>query len=224
MKTDKVECEKDERKQEDDILCFSGTEKDRVYYLDRRDKVSAVVELSDIQRRMQGAIAAFKHELSGLRTGRASTSLLDPIQVEAYGSPMPLNQVANISVPEPRLLMVSVWDKTMVGAVDRAIRDAGLGLNPVMDGTNLRIPLPELNEERRRELVKIAHNYAELARVAARHVRRDGMDGLKKAEKDASIGQDESRSLAEKVQKLTDETIAEIDKLLAAKEAEIMQV
>jgi len=184
----------------------------------------SAVELSDLQRRMQGAIAAFKHELSGLRTGRASTSLLDSIHVEAYGSPMPLNQVANISVPEPRLLMVSVWDKTMVNAVDRAIRDAGLGLNPVMDGTNLRIPLPELNEERRRELVKIAHNYAELARVAARHVRRDGMDSLKKAEKDASIGQDESRALAEKVQKLTDETINEIDKLLAAKEAEIMQV
>jgi len=186
--------------------------------------VSDALNIEDLKRRMKGAIAAFKHELAGLRTGRASTSLLDPIQVEAYGSPMPINQVANISVPEPRLLMVSVWDKTMVGAVDRAIRDSGLGLNPVVDGTNLRIPLPELNEERRRELVKIAHNYAEQARVAARHVRRDGLDWLKKAEKDSGLGQDESRSLADKVQKLTDETISEIDKLLTVKEAEIMQV
>jgi len=186
--------------------------------------LSDVVELPDLKRRMQGAIAAFKHELAGLRTSRASTSLLDPIQVDAYGSMMPLNQVANISVPESRLLMVSVWDKSMVGAVDRAIRDAGLGLNPIIDGVNLRIPLPELNEERRRELVKIAHNYAEQARVAARHVRRDGMDALKKGEKEATIGQDESRTLAEKVQKLTDETIAEIDKLLSTKESEIMQV
>jgi len=186
--------------------------------------VSDALDIEDLKRRMKGAVAAFKHELTGLRTGRASASLLDPIQVEAYGSPMPINQVANISVPEPRLLTVSVWDKTMVGAVDRAIRDAGLGLNPVVDGVNLRIPLPELNEERRRELVKIAHNYAEQARVAARHVRRDGLDSLKKAEKDAGLGQDESRNLADKVQKLTDETITEIDKLLSVKEAEIMQV
>jgi len=186
--------------------------------------VSDVLDMKDLERRMKGAVAAFKHELAGLRTGRASTSLLDPIHVEAYGSAMPLNQLANISVPEPRLLMVSVWDKTMVGSVDRAIRDAGLGLNPVVDGVNLRIPLPELNEERRRELVKIAHNYAEQARVAARHVRRDGMDILKKGEKDATISQDESRTLAEKVQKLTDDIISEIDKLLSVKEAEIMQV
>jgi len=186
--------------------------------------VNAVFDLQDLKRRMQGAITAFKHELAGLRTGRASTSLLDPIHVEAYGSAMPLNQLANISVPESRLLVVSVWDKSMVGAVDRAIRDAGLGLNPVMDGANLRIPLPELNEERRRELVKIAHNYAEQARIAARHVRRDGMDALKRGEKDAGLSQDESRTLADKVQKLTDETIAEIDKLLATKEAEIMQI
>jgi len=186
--------------------------------------VSAVLDMQDLKRRMTGAVAAFKHELAGLRTGRASTSLLDPIQVEAYGSAMPLNQLANISVPEPRLLMVSVWDRSMVGAVDRAIRDSGLGLNPVVDGLNLRIPLPELNEERRRELVKIAHNYAEQARVAARHVRRDGMDSLKKSEKDGDLGQDESRNLADKVQKFTDDTIAEIDKLLIDKEAEIMQV
>jgi len=186
--------------------------------------VSDILDMQDLKRRMQGAIAAFKHELVGLRTGRASTSLLEPVHVEAYGAAMPLNQLANISVPEPRLLMVSVWDKTMVGSVERAIRDSGLGLNPVVDGLNLRIPLPELNEERRRELVKIAHNYAEQARVAVRHVRRDGMDALKKSEKGGTLGQDESRNLADKVQKFTDDTIAEIDKLLTAKEAEIMQV
>jgi len=186
--------------------------------------VSNMLNIQDLERRMKGAIAAFKHELVGLRTGRASTSLLDSIQVEAYGAPMPINQLANISVPEPRLLVVSVWDKSMVASVDRAIRDAGLGLNPVMDGVNLRIPLPELNEERRRELVKIAHNYAEQARVAVRHVRRDGMDVLKKSEKGAALSQDESRQLADRVQKLTDETINEIDKLLNLKETEIMQV
>src|SRR5690606_1371012 len=131
-------------------------------------------------RRMDGAVAAFKADLASLRTGRASSNLLDPIQVQAYGSAMPLNQVATVSVPEPRMLAVSVWDKTMVGAVDRAIRESSLGLNPIVDGNNLRIPLPELNEQRRKELAKIAHTYAENARVAARHVRRDGMDLLKK--------------------------------------------
>jgi len=186
--------------------------------------MSDALNMEDLKRRMAGAITTFKHELAGLRTGRASSSLLEPITIEAYGSTLPLNQVANISVPEPRMLAVSVWDKSMVGAVERAIRDSGLGLNPITDGVNLRIPLPELNEERRRDLVKIAHKYAEQARVAARHVRRDGMDELKKAEKDSHLGQDESRGLSEKVQKLTDETIAEIDKLLAVKESEIMQV
>jgi len=137
---------------------------------------------------------------------------------------MPLNQVANITVPEPRMLTVSVWDKSMVSAVERAIRESNLGLNPIVDGQNLRIPLPELNEERRRSLVKVAHEYAEKAKVAIRHVRRDGMDGLKKAEKDGVIGQDESRSLSERVQKMTDETISEIDRLLADKEKEIMHV
>lgn len=182
------------------------------------------LNIDDLKRRMDGAISSFKHELGGLRTGRASSSLLEPITVMAYGSTVPLNQVANISVPESRMLAVSVWDKTMVGAVERAIRDSGLGLNPITDGNNLRIPLPELNEERRRELVKIANQYAEQAKVAARHVRRDGMDTLKKSEKDGSISQDDSRTLSERVQKITDEVISEIDKVLAAKEAEIMHV
>ncbi|GAB1582078.1 ribosome recycling factor [Phyllobacterium phragmitis] len=186
--------------------------------------MSDALDLNDIKRRMEGAIQAFKHDLGGLRTGRASASLLEPITVEAYGSEMPINQVANISVPEPRMLSVSVWDKSMVGAVERAIRDSGLGLNPITDGTTLRVPLPELNEQRRKELVKIAHQYAEQSRIAVRHVRRDGMDQLKKLEKDGVISQDDSRVLSEKVQKLTDETISEVDKMLAVKEAEIMQV
>lgn len=186
--------------------------------------MSDAANTDDLKRRMEGAINAFKHELAGLRTGRASTSLLEPITIEAYGSTVPLNQVANISVPEPRMLSVSVWDKTMVGAVERAIRESALGLNPITDGTTLRIPLPELNEERRKELAKIAQQYAEQARVAIRHVRRDGMETLKKAEKDSEISQDESRGLSEKIQKLTDDMIAETDKVLAAKQAEIMQV
>ncbi|MCL6229646.1 ribosome recycling factor [Bartonella bilalgolemii] len=180
--------------------------------------------MDDLKRRMEGAISSFKHELGSLRTGRASASLLEHLMVEAYGSVVPINQVANISVPESRMLSVSVWDKTMIGAVERTIRDSGLGLNPITDGMNLRIPLPELNEERRKELVKIAYQYTEQARIAARHVRRDGMDNLKKLEKEGEIGQDEARSLSEKVQKLTDETIAEIDKILVLKETEIMQI
>ncbi|MFJ6325470.1 MULTISPECIES: ribosome recycling factor [unclassified Rhizobium] len=186
--------------------------------------MSEATDLKELKRRMDGAIAAFKSDIASLRTGRASANILDPVTIEAYGSRMPLNQVANITVPEPRMLTVSVWDKSMVGAVERAIRESNLGLNPIMDGQNLRIPLPELNEERRRSLVKVAHEYAEKAKVAIRHVRRDGMDGLKKAEKDGVIGQDESRSLSERVQKMTDETISEIDRLLADKEKEIMHV
>ncbi len=181
-------------------------------------------DLKELKRRMDGAIAAFKHDIASLRTGRASANILDPVTVEAYGSRVPLNQVANISVPESRMLSVSVWDKPMVGAVDRAIRESNLGLNPIVDGQNLRIPLPELNEERRTSLVKIAHEYTEKAKVAIRHVRRDGMDGLKKAEKDGVIGQDDSRALSEKVQKMTDEVISDVDRLLADKEKEIMQV
>lgn len=181
-------------------------------------------DYKDLQRRMEGAITAFKNDLASLRTGRASSNLLDPIQVPAYGSTMPINQVATVSVPEPRMISVSVWDKTMVGAVDRAIRESNLGFNPIVDGTNLRIPLPELNEQRRKELVKKAHEYAEGAKVAVRHVRRDGMDYLKKAEKDGDIGEDDLRKDSDEVQKLTDETINQMDSLLATKETEILQV
>jgi ribosome recycling factor len=181
-------------------------------------------DLNEVKRRMEGSVSAFKHDIASLRTGRASANVLDPVQVEAYGSRMPLNQVANITVPEPRMLMVSVWDKSMVKAVDTAIRESHLGLNPIVEGQNMRIPLPELNEERRKSLVKVAHEYAEKAKVAARHVRRDGMDSLKKAEKDGSMSQDDSRSTSDKVQKLTDDTISEIDRLLQDKEKEIMQV
>lgn len=186
--------------------------------------MSGSIDLNDIKRRMDGAINAFKSDIASLRTGRASANILDPVVVEAYGSRVPLNQVANITVPEPRMLGVSIWDRSMVSAVDRAIRESNLGLNPIMDGQNLRIPLPELNEERRKSLVKVAHDYAEKAKVAIRHVRRDGMDDLKKAEKDGGIGQDESRSLSDKVQKMTDDTISEVDRLLGEKEKEIMQV
>jgi ribosome recycling factor len=186
--------------------------------------MTAGVDLNDIKRRMDGAINAFKNDIASLRTGRASANILDPVMVEAYGSRVPLNQVANVTVPEPRMLGVSIWDRSMVNAVDRAIREANLGLNPIMDGQNLRIPLPELNEERRKSLVKVAHDYAEKAKVAIRHVRRDGMDSLKKGEKDGSISQDDSRSLSDKVQKMTDDTIVDVDRLLADKEKEIMQV
>ena len=181
-------------------------------------------DYQDIQRRMEGAISSFKTDIASLRTGRASSNLLDAVNVQAYGSSMPINQVATISVPEPRMISVSVWDKSMVGAVDRAIREANLGFNPIMDGANLRIPLPELNEQRRKELVKLAHGYAENARVAIRHVRRDGMDFLKKAEKDGDMTEDEHRRQNDRVQKLTDDSIASVDSLLAHKEAEIMHV
>jgi ribosome recycling factor len=186
--------------------------------------MSEGIDLNDLKRRMDGAIAAFKHDIASLRTGRASANVLDPVMVEAYGSRVPLNQVANITVPEARMLGVSIWDKSMVGAVDRAIRESNLGLNPIVDGQNLRIPLPELNEERRKSLVKVAHDYSEKAKIAVRNVRRDGMDSLKKAEKDGDIGQDVSRSQSEKVQKVTDEMISDIDRLLGDKEKEIMQV
>ncbi|MEL7429892.1 MAG: ribosome recycling factor [Pseudomonadota bacterium] len=182
------------------------------------------LDTADIKRRMEGALTSLKGDLAGLRTGRASAGILDPIMVSAYGQQMPINQVGTVSVPEPRTIAVQIWDKSMVGAVEKAIRESDLGLNPVTDGTNLRIPLPELNEERRKEIVKVAHQYAEQARVAVRHVRRDGMDALKKGEKDGDIGQDDARALSDKVQKMTDDMISEVDKLLAAKETEIMQV
>ncbi len=181
-------------------------------------------DMNDLKRRMQGAIASLRQELSGLRTGRASTALLDHIQVAAYGSHMPLNQLATISVPEPRLLNVQVWDRSMVHAVEKAISVANLGLTPTTEGQVLKLRIPELNEERRRELVKVAHKYAEAARVAVRHVRRDGLDLLKKLEKDHKISEDEHNRQAGDVQKATDGTIAEVEKMLEAKEKEIMTV
>jgi ribosome recycling factor len=184
----------------------------------------ASFSLDEIKTRMQKSIASLKDELSGLRTGRASASLLEPVTVDAYGSRMPLNQLATVTVPEPRMLSVQVWDRSMANAVEKAIRDSGLGLNPVGEGTVIRVPLPELNEERRRELTKVAHNYAEQARVAVRHVRRDGMDLLKKLEKDGSLSEDDSRKQSDLVQKATDSAVAEIDALVAVKEKEIMQV
>ncbi len=185
---------------------------------------NATYDINEIKRRMQGALQTLKHELGGLRTGRASASMLEPVHVDAYGQNMPLNQLASISVPEPRLISVQVWDKSMVKAVDKAIREAGLGLNPQADGQLLRIPVPELNEERRKELAKLASKYAEQARIAVRNVRRDGMELLKKLEKDHKIGQDEHHKLSEELQKLTDAHIREIDTALHAKEQEIMQV
>ncbi len=182
------------------------------------------LDFDDLKRRMQGAISVLKTELGGLRTGRASASMLDPIQVNAYGSPTPLSQVASVSVPEPRMISVQVWDKSQVGAVEKAIRESNLGLNPVVDGTLLRLPVPELNEERRQDLVKIAHKYAEQARIAVRHVRRDGMDMLKKMEKDGNIGKDAHHDAGESVQKMTDEMIEQIDDVVAKKETEITQV
>lgn len=182
------------------------------------------MDMNDLERRMNGAISVLKNEFAGLRTGRASASLLDPITVEVYGAAMPLSQVGTISVPESRMLSVQVWDKSNVQAVDRAIRDANLGLNPIIDGQLLRIPIPELNAERRQELVKVAHKYAEQARIAVRHVRRDGLDHLKKEEKDGGMGEDESHGLADQIQKLTDANIKDIDEMLATKEAEIVQV
>ena len=178
----------------------------------------------ELDRRMNGAVATLRSELAGLRTGRASAALLDPVKVEAYGNAVPINQVGSIATPEPRMITVQVWDKGLAKAVDKAIRDAGLGLNPQMDGQLLRIPLPELNQERRKELSKLAAKYAEAARVAVRNVRRDGNDLLKKLEKDHKIGQDEQHTKSEELQKLTDAHIKTIDTALQTKEQEIMQV
>ena len=181
-------------------------------------------DLDDVKRRMQGAINAFKHDLGSLRTGRASPSLLDPLHVDAYGSSMPIAQVATVSVPEPRLLSVAVWDRGLVHAVEKAIRDSDLGLNPLTEGQTIRLRIPEMTEQRRKEMVKVAHKYAEEARIAVRHVRRDGIDLLKKMKKDGTIGEDDERRQEEQVQKATDEAIAEVDAALATKEKEIMQV
>jgi ribosome recycling factor len=181
-------------------------------------------DMNDLKRRMQGAIASLKQELGGLRTGRASSALLEHVQVEAYGNHMPLNQLATISVPEPRLLNVQVWDKSMIHPVEKAISSANLGLTPATEGQVIKLRIPELNEERRRELVKVAHKYAEAARIAVRHVRRDGLDLLKKLEKDHKISEDDHDRQSGEVQKATDATIADVDKLLAGKEKEIMTV
>ncbi len=182
----------------------------------------AAYDKADIERRMTGAVEALKHDLQGLRTGRASTTLLDPVSVEVYGSHMPINQLASVSAPEPRMLSVQVWDKMNVGPVDKAIRSAGLGLNPIVDGQTLRLPIPDLTEERRKELAKLANQYAEKARIAARNVRRDGNDSLKTDEKKGLFGEDERKRLEAEVQKLTDSTIADIDAAAAAKEKEIL--
>jgi ribosome recycling factor len=180
--------------------------------------------ITDLRRRMDGAIDALKKELGGLRTGRAAPSLLETVSVNAYGTNMPLNQLGSVSAPEPRLLVVQVWDRSMSKAVDAAIREAGLGLNPQSEGQVIRVPIPPLSEERRKELTKIAHKYAEQARVSVRNVRRDGLEGLKKREKDREITQDQHRKLDKDVQTLTDDTIKKVDETLANKEKEILHV
>jgi ribosome recycling factor len=177
---------------------------------------------ADIERRMHGAVESLKSDLAGLRTGRANTSLLDPIVVEVYGSNMPLNQVATVSAPDPRMLSVQVWDKSNITPVEKAIRNAGLGINPITDGNNIRLPIPDMTEERRKELVKIGGQYAEKAKIAARNVRRDGMDALKTDENKKEISEDDRKRLEAEVQKMTDSTIAEIDAAAAAKEKEIL--
>lgn len=179
------------------------------------------VDLNELRKRMDGAIASLKTEFSGLRTGRATASLVEPIDVDAYGSKMPMTQVGTISVPEPRMISINVWDKGLVGAVEKAIREAGLGINPVVDGQHVRIPIPPLTEERRKELVKIAAKYAEQTKVAIRNVRREGMEAIKKTE---GVGEDEQKKMSEDVQKLTDEMVKAVDDALSTKEAEIMQV
>ncbi len=180
--------------------------------------------LKDLRRRMDGAFEALRKEFAGLRTGRASAGLLDPVMVDAYGNTMSLNQLATVSVPEPRLITVTVWDRGMAKAVDKAIREAGLGLNPQTEGAVIRVPIPDLTEDRRRELTKVAAKYAEQARVHVRNVRRDGLDPLKKKEKDGEISQDQHRKLQHDIQALTDEYIKKIDDTLAQKDKEILQV
>ena len=181
-------------------------------------------DLDDLSRRMNGALEALRHEFAGLRTGRASAGLLEPIVVDVYGAQMPLNQVGTIAVPEARMLTVQVWDKTAVSSVEKAIRASGLGLNPAVDGQLLRIPIPELTAERRIEMAKIAHKYAEQGRIAVRNVRRDGMENLKKMEKEGELSEDDLHLWGDEVQELTDQIIAKIDELLATKDEEIKQV
>jgi len=185
---------------------------------------SATYDQNELKRRMQGAISVLKQELGALRTGRASAHLLDPVHVDAYGQSMPLIQLATVSVPQPRMLSVQVWDRSMVHAVEKAIMAANLGLTPSTEGQVIHLRIPELNEERRKELVKVAHKYAETAKVAVRHVRRDGMETLKKLEKDHQISQDDHKRFDNEVQKTTDQSIHDIDVMLAQKEKEIMTV
>jgi ribosome recycling factor len=180
--------------------------------------------ISDLKKRMEGAIHSLKHSLNGLRTGRASAALLDPIKIEAYGSYMPITQVGTVNVPEPKLITVQVWDRSQVSAVEKAIRDSGLGLNPMSDGNLVRVPLPDLSEQRRKELSKKAHEYGEQSKIAIRNIRRDGMEGFKALEKDKKISEDESRNRSEEVQKITDEFIKKAEQSVAEKEKEIMTV
>jgi ribosome recycling factor len=186
--------------------------------------MSSDFDLNDLRRRMQGAVDVLKTEFSGLRTGRASASMIEPVQVNMYGSIMPLNQCASINVPEPRLLTVQVWDMNAVSEVEKAIRDSGLGLNPQTEGAVIRIPVPELNEERRQELTKVAGKYAEQSRVSVRNVRRDGMDTLKRMEKDGELSEDEHKRKSDEVQKLTDEIVSLVDSMLEEKEKDIMTI
>lgn len=181
------------------------------------------IDIGALEKRMDGALAALRTEFASLRTGRASASMLDPVTVDAYGSSMPVNQLGTITVPEPRMVLVNVWDKALVNAVDRAIRNSGLGINPQMDGTILRLPIPELNEERRRDLAKVAGQYAEQARVAVRNVRRDGMDHLKRARSDG-MSEDDEKLWHDEIQELTNAAIRKIDTALATKQDEIMQI
>ena len=181
------------------------------------------IDTDAIQRRMDGAMAALKTEFSSLRTGRASAALVEPIQVEAYGQMTPINQLGTVNVPEPRMVVINIWDKAMISKVEKAIRESGIGINPITDGPLIRLPIPELNEERRRELTKVAAQYAESAKVAIRNVRRDGMDQIKKA-KAQGMGEDDQKMWSEEVQDLTDKAIAAVDRALEAKQAEIMQV
>ncbi len=181
------------------------------------------IDTDAIQRRMDGAMAALKTEFSSLRTGRASAALVEPIQVEAYGQMTPINQLGTVNVPEPRMVVINIWDKAMISKVEKAIRESGIGINPIADGPLIRLPIPELNEERRRELTKVAAQYAESAKVAIRNVRRDGMDQIKKA-KAQGMGEDDQKMWSEEVQELTDKAIAAVDRALEAKQAEIMQV
>ena len=184
----------------------------------------SALDLDDIKRRMEGSLNSLKTEFMGLRAGRASTAMLEPIMVEAYGSKMPMNQVGNISVPEPRLLTVTVWDAGLTSSVEKAIRESDLGLNPMAEGTLIRVPIPDLSEERRKDMVKVAGRYAEAARVAVRNVRRDGMEAARKLEKDSEISEDERHDLETDIQKLTDDHVKQIDDVLSNKETEITQV